>query len=95
MTARKTGILNRAAAACLAAAFLLPTLPHFAHAFETQAGSAWVIDHNTGQVLLSHNAEVPLPPASMSKLMTLLMTFEALDDGRLRSTRACRSANTP
>jgi D-alanyl-D-alanine carboxypeptidase (penicillin-binding protein 5/6) len=83
MTARKTGILNRAAAACLAAAFLLPTLPHFAHAFETQAGSAWVIDHNTGQVLLSHNAEVPLPPASMSKLMTLLMTFEALDDGRL------------
>ena len=42
-----------------------------------------MIDHNTGQVLLSHNAEVPLPPASMSKIMTLLMTFEALDDGRL------------
>lgn len=54
-----------------------------AQAFETEAGSAWVIDHNTGQVLLSHNAEVPLPPASMSKLMTLLMAFEALDDGRL------------
>ncbi|MFW5642222.1 MAG: D-alanyl-D-alanine carboxypeptidase family protein [Roseicyclus sp.] len=69
------------AAAALAAALGLVAPP--SAAFETEAGSAWVIDHNTQQVLLSHNAEVPLPPASMSKLMTLLMTFEALDDGRL------------
>jgi len=73
----------RAAAILIGAALTVwgPAGP--ARAFETDAGSAWVIDHNTGQVLLSHNAEVPLPPASMSKLMTLLMTFEALDDGRL------------
>jgi D-alanyl-D-alanine carboxypeptidase (penicillin-binding protein 5/6) len=42
-----------------------------------------VIDYNTGTVLLSKNADVPLPPASMSKLMTLNLIFEALDDGRL------------
>ncbi|WP_371153768.1 D-alanyl-D-alanine carboxypeptidase family protein [Jannaschia sp. 2305UL9-9] len=57
--------------------------PLWAQEFQTQAGSAIVVDHNTGQVLLSKNADVPLPPASMSKLMTLNMTFEALRDGRL------------
>ncbi|KGL00894.1 MULTISPECIES: D-alanyl-D-alanine carboxypeptidase family protein [Thalassobacter] len=54
-----------------------------AQVFQTEATSAVVIDHNTGQVLLSKLADVPLPPASMSKLMTLLMTYEALEDGRL------------
>lgn len=66
----------------LIAALVLAS-PTLAQEFQTQAGSAVVIDHNTGQVLLSKNAEVPLPPASMSKLMTLNMTFEALEDGRL------------
>lgn len=52
--------------------------------FETKATSAFVIDQSTGTVLLSKNADVPLPPASMSKLMTLYVAFEALKDGRLR-----------
>ena len=51
--------------------------------FETRATSAYVVDFNTGTVLLSKNADEPLPPASMSKLMTLFMVFEALEDGRL------------
>lgn len=54
-----------------------------AGAFETRATGAWVIDQTTGTVLLSKNAETPLPPASMSKLMTLYMLFEALRDGRV------------
>lgn len=54
-----------------------------AGAFDTRATSAYVIDQTTGTVLLNKNAEVPLPPASMSKLMTLYMTFEAIRDGRL------------
>ncbi len=83
MKADTIGYLNRAVAILVVAALAVTGLSGAARAFETQAGSAWVIDHNTGQVLLSHNAEVPLPPASMSKIMTLLMTFEALDDGRL------------
>ena len=67
----------------LLAALLLAPLGAGAQGFQTQAGSAWVYDHGSGQVLLAVNADVPLPPASMSKLMTLLMTFEALRDGRL------------
>ncbi|MGY6412069.1 MAG: D-alanyl-D-alanine carboxypeptidase family protein [Alkalilacustris sp.] len=51
--------------------------------FETRATAAIVVDFNTGAVLLEKNADTPLPPASMSKLMTLYMVFEALEDGRL------------
>jgi D-alanyl-D-alanine carboxypeptidase (penicillin-binding protein 5/6) len=66
----------------LALAFLLGALLQAA-AFETQARAAYVIDHETGTVLLDKNADTPLPPASMSKLMTLNMLFEALQDGRV------------
>jgi len=52
-------------------------------AFDTRATAAFVIDTKTGTVLLSKNADAPLPPASMSKLMTLYVTFEAIRDGRL------------
>ena len=52
-------------------------------AFETRAGAAWVYDMTTETVLLEKQADVPLPPASMSKLMTLYMLFEALRDGRV------------
>ena len=52
-------------------------------AFETSAEAAFVVDLGTGTVLLDRNADVPLPPASMSKLMTLYVTFEAIRDGRL------------
>lgn len=50
-------------------------------AFDTRAGSAYVLDQTTGTVLLSKNADVALPPASMSKLMTLYVLFEALEAG--------------
>jgi len=64
-------------------ALLLATLPLRAQ-FDTRATAAYVIDHSTGTVLLTKDADLPLPPASMSKLMTLNMVFEALADGRLR-----------
>lgn len=48
-------------------------------AFETRAEAAYVVDVTTGTVLLEKNADMPLPPASMSKLMTLYMLFEALE----------------
>nr|WP_184568317.1 D-alanyl-D-alanine carboxypeptidase family protein [Sulfitobacter undariae] len=54
-----------------------------AHAFETRATAAYVMDFNTGTVLLAKDADAPLPPASMSKLMTLYMAFEAIDNGIL------------
>ncbi|NBB97365.1 MAG: D-alanyl-D-alanine carboxypeptidase [Alphaproteobacteria bacterium] len=51
--------------------------------FNTRATSAFVLDLGTGTVLLNKNADEPLPPASMSKLMTLEMLFESLKDGRV------------
>ena len=73
----RTFLLRLLALVCLAAPV---------QAFETTATSAWVYDVNTSTVLMSKNAETPLPPASMSKLMTLYMVFEALENGRLKLT---------
>ena len=62
-------------------ALALAALP--ARAFETAATAAWVYDMTTGTVLMDKNADQPVPPASMSKLMTINMLFEALKDGRV------------
>ena len=53
--------------------------------FETSAKAAFILDQTTGTVLLE-NADQPLPPASMSKLMTLYMAFEYINQGRLELT---------
>ncbi|WP_417259112.1 D-alanyl-D-alanine carboxypeptidase family protein [Celeribacter sp.] len=63
--------------------FLALTLALPAAAFETRARAAWVYDLSTQTVLMSKEAQTPLPPASMSKLMTINMLFEALRDGRV------------
>jgi len=63
-------------------AFLFVALP--ARAFETIAPHAWVYDMTTGTVLLDKLGDVGVPPASMSKLMTIEMLFEALTDGRVQ-----------
>lgn len=73
--------LARLAGLSLAAGLLLSSA---VQAFETQARAAYVMDLTTHTVLLAKNADTPLPPASMSKLMTLYIAFEALRDGRLR-----------
>ncbi len=54
-----------------------------ATALDTPARAAIVVDLNSGAVLMEKNADQPLPPASMSKLMTLYMVFEAITEGRL------------
>ncbi len=64
-------------------AALIALAPLTALAFDTSARAAYVLDVGTGTVLLSKNADEPLPPASMSKLMTLYVAFEALREGRL------------
>ena len=51
--------------------------------YDTLARAAYIVDVTTNTVLLEKQADLPLPPASMSKLMTLNMLFEALQDGRV------------
>lgn len=69
----------------LVVAGLVITAPQavVAQDLETSATAAWVYDQTTGTVLLSKNADTPLPPASMSKLMTIYMAFEAVANGQL------------
>ena len=46
--------------------------------------AAFVMDADTGLILHRKNSEKILHPASLTKMMTLLMTFDALDHGALR-----------
>jgi D-alanyl-D-alanine carboxypeptidase (penicillin-binding protein 5/6) len=55
-------------------------------AFDTRATHAVILDQATGEVLYSRNGEEPMAPSSMSKLMTALMVFEAIDRGELSLT---------
>jgi len=59
------------------------SLPLRAEDFGTQARNAILVDATTGAVLMAKGSDVPIPPASMSKLMTVNMVFEALKSGRL------------
>ena len=54
-----------------------------AETYDTPAHAAILIDLQSGQELYAKNPDVPLHPASMSKLMTVLMVFERLADGSL------------
>ena len=62
---------------CLALCFLCPTL----NAAEYRA--ALVADMDTGRVLISENANDTNYPASLTKIMTLYLAFDALEHGRL------------
>ncbi len=50
---------------------------------EVNAKSAILMDAATGKVLFEHNADAALPPASVTKIMTLLLVFEAIADGKI------------
>ena len=76
--------MTRLAAFILALALTAWGAAAMAQTYESRATAAYVYDQTTGTVLLEKNADEPLPPASMSKLMTLYMAFEAVADGRLK-----------
>ena len=46
--------------------------------------SAVLMEASTGKVLYEQNADEPLPPASVTKIMTLLIVMEAIDSGALK-----------
>jgi len=54
-----------------------------AYQFKTPAKHAIMIEGATGAVLFEHDADVAMPPSSMSKLMTIYLTFERLRDGNI------------
>jgi D-alanyl-D-alanine carboxypeptidase (penicillin-binding protein 5/6) len=51
------------------------------------ANKAWVLmDFNTGQILASSNGDEPLPPASLTKMMTSYLVEQGLKSGKLKPT---------
>ncbi|MBQ3214548.1 MAG: D-alanyl-D-alanine carboxypeptidase [Oscillospiraceae bacterium] len=70
----------------LALALVIGLLPVTAQAEPSQlpVKSAVLIDAATGTVLYEQNAHQPLAPASVTKVMTMLLIMEAIDDGRIR-----------
>jgi D-alanyl-D-alanine carboxypeptidase (penicillin-binding protein 5/6) len=57
--------------------------PPVASALETKAKQAVLLDFETGVELYSKNADELMPPASMTKMMTVYLLFERLEEGRL------------
>ena len=61
---------------------------------EITAKSAVLMDAATGKVLFEYNADEALPPASVTKIMTLLLVFEAIDGGALKLTDMVTASET-
>lgn len=51
-----------------------------------EAESAILMEESTGEILMEQNANKPLPPASVTKMMVMLLAMEALDDGKIKLT---------
>lgn len=56
------------------------------------ARSAILIERDTGTVLYDKNSNEQLPPASMTKIMTMLLIMEALDSGKLKMDEKVRTS---
>ena len=69
--------------AVLASGPLSGVPPAFAQSMATSARSAILVEAGTGTVLLDKDADMTVPPASMSKLMTVEVVFQAIREGRL------------
>lgn len=73
----------RALSALTFALTLLLASPAAAQGFSTPARNVAIMDAASGAMLYCNDCETPMPPASMSKLMTVLMVAEALASGRI------------
>ncbi|NTJ07120.1 D-alanyl-D-alanine carboxypeptidase family protein [Rhizobium lusitanum] len=62
------------------AAMAQPAVPG---AFDTKAAQAFMIEASTGTILLAKNEDQPISPASLAKLMTLDVVFDAIGRGEI------------
>ena len=75
--------MKKLAAALLAAALLVLPAQAVSGAPTVDAAAAVLMEKETGAILYEQNAHDKLEPASVTKVMTLLLVLEAIDDGRL------------
>ena len=52
--------------------------------FHSQAKSALLMEASTGQVIFEQDADTKRPPASITKIMTLILIFDAMNSGTLK-----------
>lgn len=52
----------------------------------SNAKSAILIEQSTGQILFEKNSHEKIPPASMTKMMSLLLIMESIDNGKIKLT---------
>jgi serine-type D-Ala-D-Ala carboxypeptidase (penicillin-binding protein 5/6) len=84
--ARHAAAAKPVAAAPAMPAPAAPTIAAQGVGIDTQALHAFVIETETGTVLLDKGAEERIPPASMSKMMTAYVVFTMLKEGRAKLT---------
>lgn len=97
----KKRIFQFSVAFCFCLACLLPVglaenpvLAAPAYSQEPNARSCILMDGKTGAVLYEYNADEALPPASVTKVMTMLLVFEAIADGMLSVDQTIRVSET-
>ena len=56
------------------------------NSLKLESASAVLMEQNTGKVLYNHNIHEKLRPASVTKVMTILLIMEAIDSGRIKYT---------
>ena len=80
-TAQGNGLRQQSPAVQAAADQTQPVQPAAAQpALELPCRAACLIDQQTGTILYEKNADQQMPIASITKVMTLLLTFEAVHD---------------
>ena len=62
---------------------LMPILKAEETGISIKSESGVIMEVSTGKVLYEKDADTPKAPASMTKIMTMLLIMEAIDDGRL------------
>ncbi|RXI49409.1 D-alanyl-D-alanine carboxypeptidase [Clostridium tetani] len=53
---------------------------------QVEASSALLMEPNSGKIIYEKNANEKLPPASVTKIMTMLIAMEAVDSGKIKLT---------
>ena len=76
---RRTALVLLLAFCCC---FLLPVTVK-ADVVEVSAESYVLMDADSGKILLAKNEDKRLPPASMTKIMTLILALEDLQEGKV------------
>ncbi len=89
-----TRILSRHLLAGLLMGAALLLGPAAANAIDSLAKQALIVDYETGSVLFDKNADEPIHPASMTKLMTLYILFDQLKQGKLKLDDTFRVSRT-